>query len=393
MSATTSSKNYSVDRPYPLERIAEFCSFLRENEIEATTHDAELMMELLLLAGVVSGPVVEQLWRPVACRSLKDWRAWPALFNSFWFPGQFDRSDAVVVQSDRYRTIDELAEQSRALAESSSAAAQVIGDGVFTSDTDEQKEQKKKSHGGASSLDPSGKKIQSTWNPTDLRRLERLAIEVRARLFNSPTRRWEASYRGRSLDLRKTIQSVMRFAGDGIQPGWRRRRRKVPQILMVLDVSRSMESYAESYIRLARAFSRWLPLRVFLFHVKHAEVTPFLSRDNPRIQEKIDSVTAGFQGGTKIASSLKTICFGGDVSLSQRTKVWIFSDGYDTDDSDELLDVLKRVRGRGATIDWFYPNKTVADMSQGLRLVRPLVKGWHTVGNLGEVEESFGSLS
>ena len=56
-----------------------------------------------------------------------------------------------------------------------------------------------------------------------------------------------------------------------------------------------------------------------LFHVKHAEVTPFLSRDNPRIQEKIDSVTAGFQGGTKIASSLKTICFGGDVtSVSER---------------------------------------------------------------------------
>ena len=42
MSATTSSKNYSVDLPYPLERIAEFCKFLRENEIEATTHDAEL---------------------------------------------------------------------------------------------------------------------------------------------------------------------------------------------------------------------------------------------------------------------------------------------------------------------------------------------------------------
>ena len=30
------------------------------------------------------------------------------------------------------------------------------------------------------------------------------------------------------------------------------------------------------------------------FHVRHAEVTLFLSRDNPRIQEKIDSVTAGF---------------------------------------------------------------------------------------------------
>ena len=53
-----------------------------------------------------------------------------------------------------------------------------------------------------------------------------------------------------------------------------------------------------------------------LFHVgsllgvsfmSSTQKSPLFCRDNPRIQEKIDSVTAGFQGGTKM-SSLKTIC-------------------------------------------------------------------------------------
>ena len=115
-----------------------------------------------------------------------------------------------------------------------------------------------------------------------------------------------------------------------------------------------------------------------------------MTKDNPQIQEKIDVVTAGFQGGTKIASSLKSICFDDKtVSLNRRTRVWIFSDGYDTDEPTALRDVLKRIRGRGAAIEWFYPNKTVAGMSQCVRLARDLVKNWYSAGNLSEIDLSL----
>ncbi|HBC49687.1 MAG TPA: hypothetical protein DCZ18_08605 [Gammaproteobacteria bacterium] len=111
------------------------------------------------------------------------------------------------------------------------------------------------------------------------------------------------------------------------------------------------------------------------------------------MQEKIDAVTAGFQGGTKIASSLKSICFDEKaVSLNRRTRVWVFSDGYDTDEPTALRDVLKRIRGRGAAIEWFYPNKTVVGMSRCVRLARDLVKNWYSAGNLSEIDLSFRQL-
>ena len=134
-------------------------------------------------------------------------------------------------------------------------------------------------------------------------------------------------------------------------------------------------------------------MKVFVFHVRYAEITDLLVRDYPQIQEKIDAVTAGFQGGTKIASSLKNICFEDNaISVNRRTRVWVFSDGFDTDEPDQLRSVLGRIRGRGGHVDWFYPNKTVAGMSQCIQLARVFVKNWYSAGNLNELETSLRQM-
>tara|TARA_Y100000991_G_scaffold207303_1_gene185246 strand:- start:1572 stop:2135 length:564 start_codon:yes stop_codon:yes gene_type:complete len=186
---------------------------------------------------------------------------------------------------------------------------------------------------------------------------------------------------------------MLRFGGDGVIPAWQKRRKETPNIVMVVDVSRSMETYAEFYLRLARAFARWLPIRVFVFHVQSAEVTELLLKDNPKMHAKINTIAAGFQGGTKIASNLKRICFDADgASLTRRTRLWIFSDGYDTDDPTALQNVMRRVRGKGVTIEWFYPNRSVAAMSHCIQLIKPLVNGWYSAANLKEIQKSVTSL-
>ena len=66
--------------------------------------------------------------------------------------------------------------------------------------------------------------------------------------------------------------------------------------------------------------------------------------------------------------------------------------GYDTDEPTALRDVLKRIRGRGAAIEWLYPNKTVVGMSRCVRLARDLVKNWYSAGNLSEIDLSLRQL-
>ena len=87
MSVKTCSNDYSAEPGLPVGRVAEFCRYLRENGLQTTTRDAELFIEVLGLAGPGVGVArVEQLWRPIACRSLKDWKIWSELFQLFWFP-------------------------------------------------------------------------------------------------------------------------------------------------------------------------------------------------------------------------------------------------------------------------------------------------------------------
>ena len=47
---------------------------------------------------------------------------------------------------------------------------------------------------------------------------------------------------------------------------------------------------------------------------------------------------------------------------------------------------MRRVRGKGVTIDWFYPNRSVAGMSRCIQLIKPLVNEWHSAANLKEIE-------
>ena len=394
MSTTTCSNDSLPESSLPSERITEFCRYLRENGMQTTTRDVELLTEVLVLAGgALSAKRVESLWRPVVCRSLKEWRAWAELFQIFWFPHKTKGTVKVTGSTRRSRHLREMIDRSQSMTESGPGSAPVIGDTPAVSDEMQDQDKRPKSAGGASVVDPLDRDYESQWMPADLTLLEQMASSVRQQLLNVPTRRWRPSDRGRNLDIRKTAQSMFRFAGDGLIPYWKVRRRETPRIVIVIDVSRSMEAYAAFYLRLARAFSRWLPVRVFVFHVRYSEITEFLLRDNPKVQEKIDAVTAGFQGGTKIAWCVRKICFEDNaISLNRRTRVWVFSDGYDTDQPTDLRDVLRRIRGQGATVDWFYPNKTVAGMSQCVQLIKPLVKNWYSAANLPELESSIKGL-
>ena len=378
----------------PVSRIAEFCRYLRENGFQTTTHDAELLISVLHIAGIGSDSKrVEQLWRPIACNTLKEWKIWSEVFQAFWFPQRVKGTVKVTGTTRRARQLKEVVEQAKSTADSSSGKTSASGGAPSISDSDQPIGTDQKSAGGASEVDPLGRDVNSKWLPSDLALLEKIARSVRAQLLNVQTRRWQKSNRGRDLNLRKTTQSIIRLGGESAMPQWQVPRRQTPQIVMVIDVSRSMESYAGFYLRLARAFSRCLPVKVFVFHVRYSEITDLLLRDNPQIQEKIDAVTAGFQGGTKIAASLKKICFEDHaVNINRRTRVWVFSDGFDTDEPTKLSSVLGRIRGRGGSIDWFYPNKSVAGMSQCIQLSKALVKNWYGAGNLTELAGSLRAM-
>jgi len=119
-----------------------------------------------------------------------------------------------------------------------------------------------------------------------------------------------------------------------------------------------MESHAAFFLRVARAFAREADARVYVFHTRLAEVTPLMHKDSARVQEKINAVTAGFGGGTRIAACLQAfVASDARAQLQRASRVWVCSDGFDTDEPQALTEALQSLRRRGARIAWFHPTR------------------------------------
>jgi len=143
-----------------------------------------------------------------------------------------------------------------------------------------------------------------------------------------------------------------------------------------------METHAQLFLRIARAFVGVLDARVFVFHTRLAEVTSLLRRDSARVQEKVNAVTAGFGGGTRIAGSLQELL---DVhvgrSVTRASRVFILSDGFDSDPERDLRRQLERITRRGARIYWLHP--TVGrPPSRAVMIAADLVDAFAPVHNL-----------
>jgi uncharacterized protein with von Willebrand factor type A (vWA) domain len=194
------------------------------------------------------------------------------------------------------------------------------------------------------------------------------------------TRRWRDDPRCTRLDLRRTLRASLKTGGLPLAPAWRR-----PRLFVLVDVSRSMETHAQLFLRIARAFVGAAQARIFVFHTRLAEVTPLLQRDSAAVQEKVNAVTAGFGGGTRIATSLADFhAVNARAQLGGRACVWVLSDGFDADEPPRLAEALAAVRGRGARITWFHPGPQ-HPVCAAMRGAAPLVERFVRLNSLRDL--------
>ena len=92
MSVTIRFEESLADLSLPTERIVAFCDYLRENGIRTSIQDASLLVEVLgFCDGALTSRRVEQLWRPIICQSVREWRLWPRLFNAILVSTNLER--------------------------------------------------------------------------------------------------------------------------------------------------------------------------------------------------------------------------------------------------------------------------------------------------------------
>lgn len=378
----------SADVARPLESIAGFAALLREHGLTVGIAEQQAMVQAALHLPVERCALLDPAWRAIACHDARDWRRWPDLFERYWRPQRTKGSTRVSGQTRPNRNLQQIVQS---LHDSLAGGAPRSGpaDTALQPPAGEGEDAgTPRAQGGASRTEALHERELSMWLPQDLALLERLAERIAQRLRRRLTRRWRDDPRGRRLDVRRTLRASLRTGGLPMQPAWRAPRRERPKLFMLVDVSRSMETHAQLFLRIARAFVTTMDARVFVFHTRLAEVTPLLKSDSAAVQEKVNAVTAGFGGGTRIATSVADFhAVHARAQLTRSARVWILSDGFDADAPERLAEELQRVRGRGARITWFHPSER-PPASQAMAAVRDepgLVEHFHRLNRLDDL--------
>ena len=349
----------------PLENLAGFTALLRDHGLKVGAFEQQGMIAAALSFSAPTSAQISAAWRAIACHSQKDWRQWPELFERYWFPHRLKGSVRV---SGQTRPARNLRDAIQALHQSMDDAAQrknnataaLLNSDLHAAEQHAAVLDAPRAQGGATRTEALHDREFSQWSPQDLQGLQQLAERIAAQLRRRLTRRWQFNHSGNKLDVRRTLRRSIAVGGLPIYPALRRQRREQSRLFILVDVSRSMENHAQLFLRIARAFVQAASARVYVFHTRLAEITALLQRDSGAVQEKINAVTAGFGGGTRIATSVDDFArVHARHQINRGARVWIFSDGFDADAPTELAQGLDRIRQRGATITWFHPTRGV----------------------------------
>jgi uncharacterized protein with von Willebrand factor type A (vWA) domain len=354
----------TMTRPRPVgERLAGFARLLREYGLPVGLAEEQAMLQATLVLGATQARGLEAAWRAIACSNARQWHQWPELFERYWYPhrlrGTVKVSGATRPRRDLRQAVANLQQpggEAGQMPGASPTAMAAADHAVGPCDAAEAGSPR--AMGGAARTDALHDRSRQMWMPDDLHELQRLAQEIHQHMRPRPTRRWQNHPAGQRLALRATLRRSVPHGGLPLAPLWQRPQTRPPRLFLLVDVSRSMESHAAFFLRVARAFARCADARVFVFHVRLAEITPLLQRDSATVQEKINAVTAGFGAGTRIATNLQAFARQhARAQLGRDSRIWLMSDGFDTDAPDALRESLEALRRHGARITWFHPTR------------------------------------
>jgi len=192
--------------------------------------------------------------------------------------------------------------------------------------------------------------------------LTRLVAAMRAlRLATPPrrSRRYEPGHRGRRIDLRTTLRQAQRSGGYPVRLSRHRLRMRPRRLVVLCDISGSMEPYARALLQLVYcAVAAGGPrTEVFTFATRLTRLTRVLARVPPAVAlERAGRAAPDWSGGTRIGEALKAfIDRYGSRGLARGAVVLIISDGWETGDADLLGEQMARLSRLAYRIVWANP--------------------------------------
>ena len=222
--------------------------------------------------------------------------------------------------------------------------------------------------------------------------------QLRLPIMDVPTRRFTRDNRGAQIDMRTTLRASLR-AGNAIPLKFKRPRRRHPTLVILCDISGSMNRYSRMFLHFMHAVTNDRDrVHTFVFATRLTNISRHLRhRDVDVALDNVAAAVNDWAGGTRIGACLKE--FNARWSrrvLGQAAITLIISDGLDRDEAAGLEGQMERLSKSTKRLIWLNPllrYEGFEARAKGIKAMLPWVDDFRSSHNLASLVELGRVLS
>ncbi|MDE0297337.1 MAG: VWA domain-containing protein [Candidatus Poribacteria bacterium] len=228
----------------------------------------------------------------------------------------------------------------------------------------------------------------SKLSPEEIEKARKAIAKFAALLATKLSRRKEPATKGKTIDFRRSWRRNIAYGGETISLIHRRRKIKKNKILLLCDVSGSMDCYSKFLIQFIYGMQKEIrEIEIAVFSTRLTNITGLLRRKGVEDGlREIAEVVPDWSGGTKIGESV--IGFYREFARSfsaNRSVVILISDGWDQGDADVLRRSMELLNRHAYKLIWLNPllgSSGYQPVCRGIRTALPYVDYFLPAHNL-----------
>ena len=223
------------------------------------------------------------------------------------------------------------------------------------------------------------------------RAIARAIMLIATKIATQISRRKKVGRKGNTVDPRWTMRRSMKHGGEVIELVHRKKRIKKTRVVLLCDVSGSMDCYSRFLIQFMYGLQNELwGVETFVFSTSLSRITHLIrTKDIVNALEKISGSILGWSGGTNIGRSLHSFNRSFAPSMvTHRTVVVIISDGWDRGDVSLLEREMQDLKRRAKKIIWLNPllaSENYEPLCKGMQAALPYLDMFLSVHNVNSL--------
>ena len=358
------------------ESIVAFAHFARSHGMNVGIQETQDAFVAIKEIQITNRTTFKFALKPLFCTSPEDAKLFERLFLLFW------DTNPINLDSKNKTTIQGSFEKKQA------GSLVMMGEGK-----NETENEVGKNTTGASETERLRRTDFSKINDLNAKHLQQIADKLFKEMALRLRRRMKESKRNGLINIRRTIRRSIPYGGEPIDLFYRAQKPKKQRLVILLDVSGSMDKYSFFLLRFVFALrENFRQLEAFIFSTKLIRISGVLASNQLEqatalLSQQVDN----WSSGTKIGNCLEEFNdrYGKRILNGSPTLI-VLSDGLDTGEPEILGRELRKIQGKSRKIIWLNPLKGMKDyepVQRGMKVALPCVDDFRSAHNLNSLLE------